>query len=65
MISKETEVHSAMKDTTAQRLTREYLAAVDSALAALDRAKKLRAALRRKLAKTEPKEEPREPANHR
>ena len=40
-----------MNATKTRRLTREYLAAVDRVLSALDRAKKLRAALRRELAR--------------
>jgi hypothetical protein len=40
-----------MNATRTRRLTRDYLAAVDKALLALDRAKALRAALRRELAK--------------
>jgi hypothetical protein len=39
----------AMSDTKTRRLTRNYLAAVDRVLSALERAKALRAALRRAL----------------
>jgi hypothetical protein len=40
-----------MHSTKTRRLTRHYLAAVDKVLSALDRAKELRTALRRELAK--------------
>ena len=40
-----------MNATKTRRLTRDYLAAVDKVLLALDRAKELRAALRRTLAR--------------
>jgi hypothetical protein len=44
-------VSAAMSETKTRQLTRDYLAAVDKALSALDRAKNLRAALRRELAR--------------
>ena len=48
-----------MNATKTRRLTRHYLAAVDKVLTALDRAKRLRAALRRELAKQNTKGKPR------